>query len=88
MATAGNSHLRDDYAVFTNLAVMGDLYKIIDFCSSTNGGGTRLRPVNSAVSANLHIVTDLNRADVWDLMADSTDLQVSESVRADHGSCM
>src|SRR5271166_2049632 len=87
---AGKSGLRGDYNVFSNLAVVGNVYQVVDFRSSTDARHVQGSAVDGRVSADLDVVLDLEPSDLRKLLVAARRLiaHVTEAVAAEHSAGM
>src|SRR5208282_4892846 len=63
-AAAGNARLRCNDRVLANLNVVGNLHQIIDFHAVGNPRGFERAAIDRRIRADLHVVADLDAADL------------------------
>ncbi len=79
-----NSGLRRDDGIFSNDHVMSDLNEIIDLYTFLDPSSSESGSVNRRVGANLHVVVDLDDADLRNFFVATVNQLKSETVRADN----
>ena len=55
---AGKPGLRGDHYVFSNLAIVADVHKIVDFGAASNACDLQRSPVDGCVGADFNIISD------------------------------
>src|ERR1700693_5377513 len=80
--TAGEAGLRGDHHVFSDLAVVADVYEVVDFRASANAGCIQGSAVDGGVGADLDVVFDFQAPDLRKLFVTASRLiaHVAEAV--------
>jgi len=79
-----DAYLCHDYRVLAHYYIMGDLHEIVYFDAFLNPGPAQSRPVDGGIGADLHVVVDLDDADLEYLTVFLPGDGKSEPVAADH----
>jgi hypothetical protein len=58
---AGKPRLRCDHHMLSDIAVMPDVYQIVELAAIADASHAQRRPVDTGIGANFHIVADLYR---------------------------
>src|SRR5262249_39443236 len=83
-AGAGNAHLADQQIVSADPAVVSDLHEIIDLRSFADPRGLERAAVDGRAGADLHVVADLDVAELWHLDMSAILKAVAKTIRANH----
>src|SRR5438045_4450527 len=62
--TSGNAGQGGDDNIFADDDVVADVHQIIDLDAATDHGGIERSPINGSVGADLHVVANLQAADL------------------------
>ncbi len=82
---AGYPYLRYNNAVAAYFNVVGNLNKVIDFRPAPDASRPQGSTVYRSVGTDLHLIFDLNPADLLDFLKAAFRLGKAEPVRANHG---
>src|SRR5206468_4010217 len=87
-ARAGQARLSRDHGVHANLAVLADVYKIVELHPFTNACVFQRAAVNGGVRADFHIVSNFDDARLRKLPILPLPLSIPKTVRTEHRSRM
>lgn len=87
-ATAGNTGLSDNNAVFPQNGVVADLHEVVDLAALADPGAAKTGAVNGGAGADFDIIIDLDDAKLVDFHMTAIDDFVAKAVAADDGSAV
>src|SRR5262249_27299176 len=79
------AHLADEQVVRADLAVMPDLYLVVDLGAGPDDCRVHGPTVDGGASSDLDVVTQFDPAQLWDLVVPPVVEAVTEPVRTDDG---
>ena len=68
-----------------DLNVVSNLHQIVDLGSAADSRSAELGPIDAGARADLHIILDYNRSDLWNLLMLATIPPIAEAIAAQHG---
>src|SRR6266513_2758455 len=83
-SAAGNPGLRCDDGMFSDHDVVRDLHEIIDLDPFLYPSPPKPGAINRRVSADFHVVVDLNDSDLRNFIVSTLDKFKSETIRTDN----
>src|SRR5690349_5945860 len=82
--TTGDTRLRNDQTMFSDINVVANLNKVVDLCAPPDHCGAKGSAINRHIGTNFNIIPDENVPDLKDFEMHPTVGHVTETVRADH----
>ncbi len=82
--SARESGLSSDDDVISNIAVVSDMYQVVELGSSTNPGCAQGRAINAAICSDLDVVLNVNSADLWKLFVAAVSQCETEAIGANY----
>jgi hypothetical protein len=76
--------LRGNHGIFSDHNVVRHLHQIINLRARLNPGPTEARPIDRRVSADFHVIVDLDNSDLRHFLLTLRRHFETESVRANH----